>query len=592
MPQIVEVAGYGNIEFPDGMSKAEMANALKKLPPKEAEKPKVEVSDEDMRKRINPFAQEETVYDPVSGAPMGTGAGAGATLLAGATGVLKPIAGALQFAGINKPAQVLSEVGKTAKDIGGTPAKVAEFTGEVASPLPIKGGAMAEKLVAKTPLAGSVMARSGAQGAVQGALTPIETTQDMSYGDMLTEKAKQAGFGAGAGAVLGKGVQAVMSPQVSQKLQMLKDMGMKYFTPGQLTSQIPIVGKGMQLFEQGLTSLPFSGAVIRHGLDVSAQDFNRAMANQVLKPLNESVPKSVQAGNDMVDYVQNAVSDAYRGIENKIDFRNVVNPKTKQDTVGFLRDKFTDVAQDKPIDHQKIIFDELKSTLLDGLERKGQLSGVEFRIAEKNLGAKANAYMKDPKTQDIGIALRQLQESLRNELTMQNPKVGNELRAIHDAFKRYLRVERAAAYRGAQEGVFSPQQFQSATEALAGRRGAATGRGMMMPEAQAATDVLGKTMPSSGTADRLLTASQAAKMAGLGGAEVAAGIAAPQVMVPLALTSMLYNRPAMNVMTKLATERPQVMKQMAGPLSQMAARGAGTQQQTPQPVVPATTPLD
>ena len=147
--------------------------------------------------------------------------------------------------------------------------------------------------------------------------------------------------------------------------------------------------------------------------------------------------------------------------------------------------------------------------------------------------------MKDPKTQDIGIALRQMQDSLRNELTMQNPAVGNELRSIHDAFRRYLRVERAAAYRGAEEGVFSPQQFLSAAENLAGKRGAATGKGMMIPEAQTAASVLGKTMPTSGTAERLLTASQASKMLGLGGGEIAVGYAAPQVMVPLALTGML-----------------------------------------------------
>ena len=107
MPQFVDVVGYGKIEFPDGMSKSEMADALKSLPPKEPEKKKVEVSEADMRKQENPFANPETVYDPVSGAPMGTGAGVGSTLLAGATGVLKPIAGALQFAGINRPAQDL-----------------------------------------------------------------------------------------------------------------------------------------------------------------------------------------------------------------------------------------------------------------------------------------------------------------------------------------------------------------------------------------------------------------------------------------------------------------------------------------------------
>ena len=52
---------------------------------------KVEVSDRDMQERMNPFASEETVYDPVSGAPMGFGAPVGAALMSGAAGTLKPI---------------------------------------------------------------------------------------------------------------------------------------------------------------------------------------------------------------------------------------------------------------------------------------------------------------------------------------------------------------------------------------------------------------------------------------------------------------------------------------------------------------------
>jgi hypothetical protein len=49
MPQIVDIVGYGKIEFPDGMSKSDMADALKKLPPKEvATAPQVEVSENDL----------------------------------------------------------------------------------------------------------------------------------------------------------------------------------------------------------------------------------------------------------------------------------------------------------------------------------------------------------------------------------------------------------------------------------------------------------------------------------------------------------------------------------------------------------------
>jgi hypothetical protein len=38
---------------------------------------------------------------------------------------------------------------------------------------------------------------------------------------------------------------------------------------------------------------------------------------------------------------------------------------------------------------------------------------------------------------------------------------------------------------------------------------------------------------------------------------------------------MLYNKPAMGLLTKMATDRPQFMKQAAPLSSQAAARGAG-----------------
>ena len=577
MPQIVDVIGYGKIEFPDGMSKTDMADALKKLPPKETtikepEKKKVEVSEADMKAKANPFANEETIYDPVSGAPIGTGAPVGATLLSGATGVLKPMAGALQLLGINKPAQTLEGISKTSKDIGGTPASIAEFGGELASPLPLKAGALAGKLMSKTPLGKSVMATTGAQGAIQGLLSPTETTPDMSYTDVLSEKAKQAGLGAGLGALAGKGTQMLLSPKVSPEMQKLKDMGMTQFTPGQLMSDIPLVGKGIQKMEQELTSLPLSGSIIQSGLERTAQQFNRGVANKILEPIGEVLPKNIKPGNEMMSYLANKVDDSYRGLENKISLSNVTNPKTKESTMDFFIKKYTDAAMDKPIEHQRLILDEFKNALLDNFQRKGTISGAEFRQAEKALGGKAKAYMSNPATQDVGFALRNLQDALRNELAIQNPVVGNELRASHEMFKRYLRAERAAAYRGSQEGVFGPSQFRSATETLAGRRGTATGQGMFMPESQAATSVLGKTMPDSGTAGRLMTPAALGRTMGLGAAEGGANLAT--LGAPLATTGMLYNPLSMYLMTKLATSRPGALQQASPYAAPMAARAA------------------
>lgn len=591
MPQIVDVVGYGPVEFPDGTSKAEMEQALKKLPPKPSEKQRVEVSEKDMQERMNPFASEETVYDPVSGAPMGTGANIGATLMSGAAGTLKPIAGALQYAGINKPAQKLEEISQAAKQIGGAPASAAEFVGEVASPLTSKAAQFGSSMVGKIPgLARSTVAKMGGAGAGAAAVTPTEPTE--SYGDFLTEKAKQVGAGTAFGAGAGKLTQMAMAPQVSDKLQMLKDMGMKYFTPGQLMGQMPVVGKAVQSLEQAATSLPFTGAMVRSGIQKSQQDFNTAVANRVLAPMGETVPKGIKPGEDMVNYVNQRIDDAYETITPALKLDNVryKDPTSKSGfttTTKAFNDKIAEVTKSLPASAErnqvKAVHDEFERLILNPLLQKGGMTGEEFRQAEKSLGKVAFNYMRNPDTYEIGAALKSLQGELRQELINQNPKLADVLQGIHLAFRRHLPYGKAAGYLGAEGRVFTPGQFESAVRATTPGKGAfASGQSLMYPEAQAGLDVLGRTMPSSGTAERMLTGAQAAKMLGGAGAEAATAVAAPQVLVPAALSSLLYSRPAMNVLGKMATQRPEFMRQAAPLSSAAAAKAAGVSAATPQ----------
>ena len=104
---------------------------------------------------------------------------------------------------------------------------------------------------------------------------------------------------------------------------MLKDMGMNKFTPGQLMSQLPFVGKPIQNLESNLTSLPFAGSIIGYGQNVANKDFNLAMANQVLKPLGEAVPKDIKAGNELLKLVDDRIANAYKGIENNLTGRSI-----------------------------------------------------------------------------------------------------------------------------------------------------------------------------------------------------------------------------------------------------------------------------
>jgi len=125
--------------------------------------------------------------------------------------------------------------------------------------------------------------------------------------------------------------------------------------------------------------------------------------------------------------------------------------------------------------------------------------------------------------------------------------------------------------RAAEEGMFSPSQFKSAAESSAGKKGTASGLGMMVPESQAAISVLGKTMPSSGTAERLLTADKARNLLLGSAADVGGNYLTG--FVPVGMAGALYNPLSLRAITKLATERPEAVKalepQVTGALSQL-----------------------
>lgn len=554
------------IQGPEGATEAELQQAAEAHYASLAKASKVEPQAKPQN--LNPYANPETVYDPVSGVPIGFGpeAAAGATLLAGAVGALKPFAGAAQFLGMNKPAEVVRGLEQTAEKIGGTPAQVAGFAGEVASPLPVKAGALVDKTI--SPLTSWLTAKMAAQGATQAAFNPVEASDPL---DFLAKKAEQAGLGAVFGAGAGKAAQTIMAPQISPQMQMLKDMGMTRFTPGQLLGQLPLVGKGIQKAESAATSLPIAGSLIERGAKSVNEDFNRAVANRVLQPMGESVPTNIKAGEDLVSYVNSRIDDAYDNIAplltiDNLRYKSPTSPSGFTTTVKVFNDKLGDVTRGLPSskDHNLagMVKQEFDKYILDPLLTRGHLTGIEFREAEKNLGKVAYSYMRDPKYFQVGSALRELQSELRQELAAQNPALAKQLQAIHLSFRRHLPMERAASYVGAQDRVFSPAQFESGVKASSTGKGQfASGQSLMYPESQAALNVLGRSVPESGTVTRGM----------IGGGLLGAG-ALQAALPPIVGSAMLYNPLAMSIMTRLATDRPGAFVRAAPTVAPIAAR--------------------
>jgi len=497
-----------------------------------------------------------------------------APVASAAVGVAKPFAGAAEWMGMGAPARYLNQASEELTKMGGMPSQIAELGGELLSPLPTKMLGLASKGMKYAPMAAkgledlfkeSVLAKGAAQGATAAALNPTDTTKDQSYTDFLGKKAEQIGFGGGTGAALGKLGQVAMNPKVSEDVQKLKDLGMKYFTPGQLASQVPMIGKLIQSVEQKATSVPLAGSLVEHGLKTSAGDFNRALGNEVLKPMGETLPSNIKPGKDLIAYLNDRIESAYDKITPKLSLTNVIYKSPTSETgitstVKAFNDKLADITQGLPIHEAEIVQKEFDRHILTPLYKMsldgGKMSGEEFRRAEKNLGQAAFSYMKYGQPYEVGAALKELQGELRKELAYQNPTLAKELNGIHQAFIRHLPVERAAGVLGSEGRIFAPSQFESAIKAeTKGKGNFASGKATFYPESQAALNVLGKKAPDSGTAGRM----QFGNLLGFG----AGAYAFPNLMGALAPSALLYNKPAMGALTKLATDRPEMMKRAA-----------------------------
>lgn len=203
MPQTVNVIGYGPITFPDGMSREQMAEALKKLPPLPG-----------TPAPVSPAAPQ-TVMDKLSASPVGgvvrglRDVAEGTAQFAARGAEQLPIVG--QFI---RPARQSFEQAMTAgekqyrQDRAGQlrpdELDIGRMVGNVAGTLlPSTAAVKALNLAAKPVKAGAV------SGAVSGAMQPVQTgataptlsdlvtetrPQDMSAGDYFSQKGQQIGL--------------------------------------------------------------------------------------------------------------------------------------------------------------------------------------------------------------------------------------------------------------------------------------------------------------------------------------------------------------------------------------------------------------
>ena len=320
-----------------------------------------------------------------------------------AIGAAKPIAGALQFAGVNAPAKFLGDMSTRFEKESGSPtlSQGLDIAGEIINPIPIKGASLVEKGVSRVApkVMNSNLVRGGIQGGISSLFSPVETDGAFAhpgspeYTNFLEKKLTNAGVSTAAGAGLGKLSQVLMNPKISDEVKKARSMGID-LTPGQLF--------GFPSLEKKLTSLPISGRLVQSSLEDTNQQMNIAVANEALKNIGKTLPKDVKAGSQMMQELENQVSSSYREIAKKIDFTPDKN------TIPFLNAVANRAGKDITRQAEREQFYEtIKDAFFTPFFQSYKLSGPAFRDAESRLGTIANDYKnsQNPFERKVGFAL-------------------------------------------------------------------------------------------------------------------------------------------------------------------------------------------
>jgi hypothetical protein len=538
MPQYIQV-GKDVIEFPDNMSDEQITAVLRKQ-----ETPSQQVPEQ----KYSGFLMG--LKDPLSG---------GAQLLEQAlpkslVTKINEINNELAKYGLVSPVGAGGVTEQVAKEQQAYQAqRKAQGEGENIDWARVAGNIVSPANLAVGGVAGSLATAPARQaalvGATQGVLTPTAETENFA-----TEKAQQAGAGAVGGVVGGalvKGAGKVLSPAVSAAEQKLRDLGVQ-LTPGQL------IGETARDVETFATNLFGIGPSISAAKERAIMSFNKGVINKTLDKIGDKLPENA-TGRNAILYAADQVSNAYDDVLSKMKFN--LDFKTTSGLLNAL-----DKAALPSAAQKETAINELNKVALSRFD-KTTLTGNEYKLIESDLRKLSNDYMISDNMTDkqIGQALKDVLGVFKDELAKQNPKQTSKLRRIDSAYGDLEVIQTAAANSGAEGGIFTPKQYQTAVrqrDITRNKKSFARGTARGQEVSDAAVNIMGES-PRANIEGRIY-----ANTAGLLG-----GAQNPYIAVPLAIaTPVMYSESGIKTMEALMRSRPEIAKKIGNTLVKRATR--------------------
>lgn len=344
----------------------------------------------------------------------------------------------------------------------------------------------------------SLLARMGANagaGALMGAVQPVDTDKTPDYWHQkLQQVATQAAVG-GATPAVTAAAASIFKPRVSAAAQQFMNEGGTP-TPGQM------LGGNAATLEDKMTSIPVLGPKIKAAQMEAMDSFNRSSIDKALAPIGEQLNMKTPLGRDAIDEMSSKISAAYDKIVPQASVK--VDQPFAQDMTQLIG-----MAQQGLPDAQAKQFSNLlKIKLIDRFSPNGSMTGESWKTAEGELGRLAKGYRgsADFDQRQLGDALGQAQDNLRDLLARSNPQLAPQIQAANSAYALSKRVMVASTKAGTQEpGTFTPAQLVQAVrhkDPSLDKNAFARGNALMQDFAENAKSVVGSKYPDSGTAGR------------------------------------------------------------------------------------------
>lgn len=397
-----------------------------------------------------------------------------------------------------------------------------------------------------TALAGGAgLARLGVKGALK-----VGGIEGAAYGfgageGGAAERAKNAAVSGALSAGIGKTADAVF-PRVGEAASQLLKEGVR-LTPGQR------VGGMTRALEERATSVPFIGDAIEAGQQNAMEDFNRAAMNTSIRILGKGakkIPKKLQ-GQEAYQFAKDQLDEAYAR----------VIPKLKADVGSEFEDGLVKIIQDNADlgeDGLKTFQAKLQKILASKVTSDDRiLRGDVLKTVDSDLGFEATKFLKSSvaSERDLGSALSEVQTLLRQSMEGVSPQANREYKKVRTAFRTLLPVRKAVVAATTRQGNFTPAQLLRGSRAADQSRDkilTATGKAPQQQLGSAAQEVIGRTIPDSGTAER------GALMLMFNQMKNNPAMAFPAIVAGTGATSLAYGNPIGRSITSGLLQTPRI----------------------------------